>query len=271
MVLYALISGASIGALFLAGIVPGLLMALSISMLILSIAKRRNLPRGEPVPLRQWPAAFGQAAVPLTLPVVLLGGIWGGVFTPTEAAAVAALWAILIGAVWYRTLTRKIVARGLSGIVAAIRHRDAAADQFLHRQLRDHQRRIGDGLSRWIAGLNLSPLVFLLLVNVMFLVLGTVLDSAVMLLVFVPVLLPTVKALGIDLVHFGVVVIVNFMIAIISPPLRIDPVHPVVADQGADARDQPRDLAILRAAVDRAADPDRVPGNHACSCRERSG
>ena len=73
-------------------------------------------------------------------------------------------------------------------------------------------------LSRWIASLNLSPLAFLLLVNVMFLVLGTVLDAAVMLLVFVPVLLPTVKALGIDLVHFGVVVIVNFMIAIISPP-----------------------------------------------------
>ena len=139
MVLYALISGASIGALFLAGIVPGLLMALSISILILLIAKRRNLPRGEPVPLRQLPDAFGRAFVPLTLPVVLLGGIWGGVFTPTEAAAVAAFWAILIGAVWYRTLSFAGIVRGVPGIVAAIVGRDAAADLVLHRELRHHQ------------------------------------------------------------------------------------------------------------------------------------
>ena len=218
MVLYALISGASIGALFLAGIVPGLLMALSISILILLIAKRRKLPRGEPVPLRQWPEAFGQAFVPLTLPVVLLGGIWGGVFTPTEAAAVSALWAIIIGAVWYRTLSWKSLLEVFqeSSRQSAIVMLLLISSFIINYAITNEG--IGDGLSRWIAGLNLSPLVFLLLVNVMFLVLGTVLDSAVMLLVFVPVLLPTVNALGIDLVHFGVVVIVNFMIAIISPP-----------------------------------------------------
>jgi tripartite ATP-independent transporter DctM subunit len=218
MVLYALISGASIGALFLAGIVPGLLMALSISILILLIAKRRKLPRGEPVPMRQWPAAFGQAFVPLTLPVVLLGGIWGGVFTPTEAAAVSALWAMIIGGLWYRTLSFKTLVDAFqessrqSAIVMLLLISSFIVNYAITNE------GIGDSLSRWIAGLNLSPLAFLLLVNVMFLVLGTVLDSAVMLLVFVPVLLPTVKALGIDLVHFGVVVIVNFMIAIISPP-----------------------------------------------------
>jgi C4-dicarboxylate transporter DctM subunit len=218
MVLYALISGASIGALFLAGIVPGLLMALSISILILLIAKRRNLPRGEPVPIRQLPQAFGQAFVPLTLPVVLLGGIWGGVFTPTEAAAVAAFWAILIGAVWYRILS-------FAGIAEAFRESTRQSSVVMLLLISSFivnyaitNEGLGDALSRWIASLDLSPIAFLLLVNVMFLLLGTVLDAAVMLLVFVPVLLPTVKALGIDLVHFGVVVIVNFMIAIISPP-----------------------------------------------------
>jgi tripartite ATP-independent transporter DctM subunit len=218
MVLYALISGASIGALFLAGILPGLLMALSISILILLIAKRRNLPRGEPVPLRKMPEAFGQAFVPLTLPVVLLGGIWGGVFTPTEAAAVAAFWAILIGAVWYRTLS-------FAAILEAFRESSRQSSVVMLLLISSFivnyaitNEGLGEALSRWIASLNLSPLAFLLLVNVMFLLLGTVLDAAVMLLVFVPVLLPTVKALGIDLVHFGVVVIVNFMIAIISPP-----------------------------------------------------
>lgn len=218
MVLYALISGASIGALFLAGIVPGLLMALSISILILLIAERRNLPRGEPVPIRQLPQAFAQAFVPLTLPAVLLGGIWGGVFTPTEAAAVAAFWAILIGAVWYRTLSLVEIAEAFrestrqSSVVMLLLISSFIVNFAITNE------GLGEALSRWIASLNLTPIAFLLLVNVMFLILGTVLDAAVMLLVFVPVLLPTVKALGIDLVHFGVVVIVNFMIAIISPP-----------------------------------------------------
>jgi tripartite ATP-independent transporter DctM subunit len=218
MVLYALISGASIGALFLAGIVPGLLMALSISILILLIAERRKLPRGEPVPIRQLPQAFAQAFVPLTLPAVLLGGIWGGVFTPTEAAAVAAFWAILIGAVWYRTLSLAEIAEAFrestrqSSVVMLLLISSFIVNYAITNE------GLGEALSRWIASLNLTPIAFLLLVNVMFLILGTVLDAAVMLLVFVPVLLPTVKALGIDLVHFGVVVIVNFMIAIISPP-----------------------------------------------------
>ncbi len=218
MVLYALISGASIGALFLAGIVPGLLMALSISILIAIIAKKRNLPRGEPIPIREWPCIFARAAVPMTLPMVLLGGIWGGVFTPTEAAAVSALWAILIGFVWYRSLS-------MTSLIEVFREssRQSAIvmllliSSFIVNYAITNEG-LGEALSRWIAHLNLSSIAFLLLVNVLFLLLGTVLDGAVMLLVFVPVLLPTVKALNIDLVHFGVVVIVNFMIAIISPP-----------------------------------------------------
>lgn len=218
MVLYALISGASIGALFLAGIVPGLLMALSISILIALIAKRRGLPRGEPVSLREWPCVFARAAVPMTLPVVLLGGIWGGIFTPTEAAAVSAFWAMLIGAVWYRNLTiRSLIAvfqesSRQSAIVMLLLISSFIVNYAITNE------GLGETLARGIAGLNLSPFAFLILVNVLFLVLGTVLDGAVMLLVFVPVLLPAVKALNIDLVHFGVVVIVNFMIAIISPP-----------------------------------------------------
>ena len=218
MVLYALISGASVGALFLAGILPGLLVAFSISILILLIAKKRGLPRGEKIPLRAWPGIFAQSAVPLTLPVVLLGGIWGGVFTPTEAAAVAALWAILIGAVWYRSLSLKTLidvfheSSRQSALVMMLLISSFIVNYAITNE------GLGEGIARWIASLDLTPLMFLLLVNVMFLVLGTVLDGAVMLLVFVPVLLPSVKALGIDLVHFGVVVILNFMIAIISPP-----------------------------------------------------
>jgi tripartite ATP-independent transporter DctM subunit len=218
MVLYALLSGASIGALFLAGILPGLLMAASISGWIYIVASRRNLPRGEAVPLGDVPRVLSQAAVPMTLPVVLLGGIWFGIFTPTEAAAVAAFWAAMIGFVWYRNLM-------LAKFVAVFREssRQSAivmmliVSSFVVNYAITNEG-VADAIARWFVANDFSPVAFMLVVNLMFLVLGTVLDGSVMLLVFVPVLLPTVKALGIDLVHFGVVIIVNFMIAIVSPP-----------------------------------------------------
>ena len=218
MVLYALLSGASIGALFLAGIVPGLLVALSISAWIFFIAGRRNLPRGETVPLRAWPRVIGQAAVPMTLPCVLLGGIWFGVFTPTEAAAVAAFWAIAIGVLVYRNLSLQALvdvfreSMRQSAIVMMLIMSSFIVNYAITRE------GIADSMADWFAGMEFSALAFMLVVNVLFLVLGTILDGAVMLLVFVPVLLPTVNALGIDLVYFGVVVIINFMLAIISPP-----------------------------------------------------
>lgn len=218
MVLYALLSGASIGALFLAGIVPGLLVALSISAWIFFIAGRRNLPRGETVPLRAWPRVIGQAAVPMTLPFVLLGGIWFGVFTPTEAAAVAAFWAIAIGLLVYRNLSLQALvdvfreSMRQSAIVMMLIMSSFIVNYAITRE------GIADSMAAWFAGMEFSALAFMLVVNVLFLVLGTILDGAVMLLVFVPVLLPTVNALGIDLVYFGVVVIINFMLAIISPP-----------------------------------------------------
>lgn len=218
MVLYALLSGASIGALFLAGIIPGIIVGFSISLWIYVIAGKRNLPRGEGVKLHEWPGVIAQTIVPMTLPVVLLGGIWFGVFTPTEAAAVAAFWAIMIGLVWYRNLSFKTLmavfreSSRQSTIVMML-----IVSSFIVNYAITNEG-VAEGMARWFAEKQFSPLMFMIVVNVLFLVLGTVLDGAVMLLVFVPVLLPTVKALGIDLVYFGVIVIINFMLAIISPP-----------------------------------------------------
>ncbi len=161
---------------------------------------------------------MGKAAIPLTLPVVLLGGIWGGIFTPTESAAVAALWALLIGVAIYRNLGLK----ALYAVFALSTRQSAVVMMLIVSSFIVNyaitSEGIAAGLAAAIARMELSPLGFLLMVNVIFLVLGTVLDGAVMLLVFIPVLLPTAKALGIDLVHFGVVAILNFMIAMISPP-----------------------------------------------------
>jgi tripartite ATP-independent transporter DctM subunit len=218
MVIYAILSQASVGALFLAGIVPGLLMAISLMVLIALIARRRGLPFGRPVALRELPAVFRAAVIPLTLPAVLLGGIWGGVFTPTESAAVAAFWAMLISLFVYRNLGLK----ALAAVFAASARQSTVVmmlivSSFIVNFALEREG-VAAGLAAWIDGLQLSPLGFVLVVNLVFLVLGTVLDGAVMLLVFVPVLLPSATALGIDLVHFGVVLILNFMIAMITPP-----------------------------------------------------
>ncbi len=218
MVIYALISGASIGALFLAGIVPGLVMAVSLMILIAIVARKRGLPRGAVVTLREIPAVFGRAFIPMTLPAVLLGGIWGGIFTPTESAAVAAFWAILLGVIVYRNLGMKalIAVFSLSARQSAVVMMLIVSSFVVNYAITSEG--VAAGLARYIDGLELSAIGFMLVVNVLFLVLGTVLDGAVMLLVFVPVLIPAAKALGIDLVHFGVVVILNFMIAMITPP-----------------------------------------------------
>lgn len=218
MVLYALISTASLGALFLAGIVPGLLMAACLMLWIALIAKKRQLSFGQKISLAQVPAVLLRSALPMTLPVLLLGGIWSGVFTPTESAAVAGLWAVLIGMYIYRNLDLRSLLKifALSARQSAVVMMLIGSSFIINYAITAEQ--VATNLAAYIATLNLSAVGFLLLVNVMFLILGTVLDGAVMLLVFVPVLLPSVNALGIDLVHFGVVVILNFMIAMITPP-----------------------------------------------------
>jgi tripartite ATP-independent transporter DctM subunit len=218
LVLYAVISGASVGALFLAGIVPAFLMALSLSILISIVAHRQNLPRAGESAHGGRVRILLEALVPLTLPAVLLGGIWSGVFTPTEAAAVAAFWAMLLGIVVYRNLDVKVL---LAVFLESARQSAIVMMLIISSFIINYaitNDGVAQGLASWITSMQLSQLQFLLLVNVLFLLLGTVLDGAVMLMVFVPVLLPAVNALGIDLVHFGVVVIINFMIAIISPP-----------------------------------------------------
>lgn len=218
MVIYALVSGASVGALFLGGVVPGVLMALLMMGVVQVIAKRRNMPREAPVPLSEWPAVLFRGALPLSMPIVLLGGIYSGAFTPTEAAAVAAAHALILAGVVYRALSW----RTLYGVVLESARGSAVITLILAGSFMLNYAFTAEGvpqmLATWVDTLKLSPLAFLLLVNLLFLVLGCFLDVSVLLLVFVPMLLPAVKSLGIDLVHFGVLVVLNMMIGLIHPP-----------------------------------------------------
>jgi tripartite ATP-independent transporter DctM subunit len=218
MILYALISDASIGYLFLGGVIPGLLMALAQMIIVAITARRKNFPVEDPVPLRALPRIIWEALPSLMMPVVLLGGIYGGFTTPTEAAAVAAAYALLISAGLYRSVSWADFYRSLAASArtsASIGMLIAGALVFNYVVTVEN---IPEALKGVLSGWNLSPAAFLILVNVLLLILGCVLEGTTILLIIVPVFIPTAQALGIDLVHFGVVVVVNIMIGLITPP-----------------------------------------------------
>jgi len=218
MVLYALVADASIGYLFLGGVVPGLMMTGVMMVQIAITARRRNFPVEEPVPLRKLPRMTWEALPVLFMPVVLMVGIYGGVTTPTEAAAVAAFYALLVSVLIYRSVRlRDFYASLLSSAktTATIGMLIAGALVFNYVVTIEN---IPRSLSAMLVSWELSPAMYLVIANALLLVLGCVLEGTTILLVIVPVLVPTAQALGIDLVHFGVVVVVNIMLGLITPP-----------------------------------------------------
>jgi tripartite ATP-independent transporter DctM subunit len=221
MVIYALVSDASIGYLFLGGIVPGLLMGAVLMALNAVLARRRGFAVETTVPLSQMPRITLNAFPALLMPVILLFGIYGGATTPTEAAAIAALYALILATVFYRALsfgefyrvmaesTRSSASVGLV-IGGALIFNYIVASENIPAQL-----------ATSLQGLDISPLAFLIAVNILFLILGCILDATTIILVIVPLFIPTCQQLGIDLVHFGVVTVVNCMIGLITPPYGV--------------------------------------------------
>ncbi|HVJ25746.1 MAG TPA: TRAP transporter large permease, partial [Burkholderiales bacterium] len=218
LVLYALVSDTSIGYLFLAGVVPGLLLGGVQMGLIAYTARRRNFPVEAPVALRELPRVTWQAFPALLMPVILLGCLYSGITTPTEAAAVAALYALLASAILYRSIGWGDVYASLmrsARITISIGMLIAGALVFNYViTVENIPRTLAALLKTW----ELSPIAFLLVANLVLLGLGCFLEGTTILLIIVPVLLPTAAALGIDPVHFGVVAVVNIMIGLITPP-----------------------------------------------------
>jgi tripartite ATP-independent transporter DctM subunit len=221
MVLYAMVSDQSVGALFLGGVGPGLLMTTALMVTVWIIAKQRNFPTEAVIPWRAYPLIILRGIPPLMMPAILLGGIYGGIFTPTEAAAVAGLYALFLAGIVYRALGLQTLSKVISDTVrsSAVIALIIAGAFIINYILVSEQ--IPNQLANWLQTFELSPLLFLLLVSILFLLLGCVLDAMTMLLVIVPIVLPTLKALGVDLVHFGVVVVVNMMIGLITPPYGV--------------------------------------------------
>ena len=218
MVLYALVSNTSIGFLFLAGILPGLIMGLVLIGMNTWISYRRDFGKEEPVPIAQLPLITLKSFPALLMPAILLTCIYSGVTSPTEAAAIAALYAFILAAGFYRALTIKSLyqlfvesARSSTSVALVI----GASMILTYVVVKEN---IPQTLSALLAGAEISPIIFLLLINLLILLVGCILDATVIILVIVPLFIPTCEALGIDLVHFGVLVVVNSMIGLITPP-----------------------------------------------------
>jgi tripartite ATP-independent transporter DctM subunit len=221
MVLYALVADTSVGYLFLGGVVPGLFMGVALMAAVAVIARRRGFPVEEGLRLSELPRVTLRAFPALLLPVVLLGCIYGGVTTPTEAAAIAAAYALLLAALGYRALDFRSFANVVvestraSAVVTLI-----IAGAFVFNYVVAAEQ-VPNQLAAWLARQEVSPTLFLLLVAAVFLLLGCLLDATTMLLVLVPLVLPALDRLGIDRVHFGVTITVNIMIGLVTPPYGV--------------------------------------------------
>ncbi len=218
MIIYGVTTGTSIGALFIAGAVPGILMGLALMAHSYGVGRRRGYV-GTPFPTapEAW-ATFRDAFLTLLMPVIVVGGILGGIFTPTEAAAVSVFCSLVLGGAVYRELRwahlpEVLVTTGLgTGIVMFLIATSTAYGWILARQ------GIPLALANAFTGMTRSPWVFLLLVNLLLLVVGTVMETVPAIIIFAPVLLPLAHRLGIDPVLFGVIMVVNLSLGLASPP-----------------------------------------------------
>jgi len=221
MVIYALVSDASIGYLFLGGVVPGLSLGVVFMYTNTIIARRRKYPVEEAVPVREIPRIAWNAFPALLLPVVLLFGIYGGIMTPTEGAAAAAAYALLAASLFYRAISlRQLynVLRSSAKMTTSIGMLFVGAMAFNYVVTIEN---VPLSVQHFISEFHLTSNGFLVLVNLLLLGLGCLLEGSTILLVIVPILIPTAKLLGIDLVHFGVVVVLNIMIGLVTPPFGL--------------------------------------------------
>jgi tripartite ATP-independent transporter DctM subunit len=219
MVIFGGMANVSVGKLFLGGAVPALFMAAFLMVAISILARRRDLPRDQKATWGEFGQSFRESATALVLPVIIMGGIIGGIFTPTEAAGVAAVYALILGLFIYRTLTVRMLPRlfAQTAMNTAVVMLIIAATSPLRWVIAAEQ--IPDAIFRLLSNVTSSPVVLLLILNVAFLVLGCVMETTAIIVLSTPILIPLIKAFHIDPVHFGVLFVLNLMIGLLTPPV----------------------------------------------------
>lgn len=223
MITYGVVTGASIGALFMGGFIPGILIGVSLGLVAYVIAKKNNYRGLDEKPTLQeiWDS-FKDAIWAILMPVIILGGIYGGVFTPTEAANIAVVYGLIVGFFIYKELTLKDMPQLIraaaisSSLVLLIISTASAFGLILTRE------QIPVKVANFLIGVTDSPLVLLMILNLLLLLVGTFMETNAAIIILAPILYPAIVKLGIDPVHFGIIMVVNLAIGMITPPLGVN-------------------------------------------------
>jgi tripartite ATP-independent transporter DctM subunit len=218
LVIYALMANVSVGGILVAGLVPGLMMGGALMLWIAVLARRRNLPRGEPFSLGRIVMTLRKGFLPLLTPVILIGGIISGVFTPTEAAAIAAVYATFLSMFVYRAVSARDLVEIMrstvvdTGVIMLVVSMAMIYGYLVTRA------GLTDAMVRWMAGVSTDPIIIGLLIIGFLLIVGCFLEATAAIIILTPVLLPIMQASGLDAMHMGVIIVLTMMIGLLTPP-----------------------------------------------------
>ena len=222
MVMYSVATNTSVGQLFMAGVIPGLLLAGFLGFTTWWRARKNNYPRMPKASFMERWKAFRESVWGLLLIVVVIGGIYTGIFTPTEAAAMSAVYAFLVAVFVYRDMNLRQIPKILldsANMSAMLLYIITNAVLFSFLMTSEQ---IPQTMAEWMVGQGMGPILFLLMVNVLLLLAGNVMEPSSIVLIFAPILFPMAMHLGIDPVHFGILIVVNMEVGMCHPPVGLN-------------------------------------------------
>jgi C4-dicarboxylate transporter DctM subunit len=222
LILFGVIAGASIGDLFIAGIIPGVFVGMSLILVAYFISRKRGYGKEEKSSLKEVASAFKSAILAILMPVIILGGIYGGIFTPTEGSVVAVVYGLIVGLLIYKEIKWKdlpeiFISSAITSSVILFIISCASIFGFLLTR-----EQIPAQISEGMLGITSNAIMILLIINVILLIVGTFLETSAAIVIMAPILVPIASAAGMDLVHFGVIMVVNLAIGMITPPVGIN-------------------------------------------------
>jgi C4-dicarboxylate transporter DctM subunit len=222
LILFGVIAGTSIGDLFIAGVLPGIFVGISLIIVAYFISRKRGYGKEEKSSFKDIAIAFKNAILAMLMPVIILGGIYGGIFTPTEGSVVAVVYGLIVGLLIYkeikwRDLPEIFISSAVTSAVILFIISCASIFGFLLTR-----EQIPQQISNIMLGATTNPIMLLIIINIILLIVGTFLETAAAIVILAPILVPVVSAAGIDLVHFGVIMVVNLAIGMVTPPVGIN-------------------------------------------------
>lgn len=222
MITYGVVTGSSIGTMFLAGFLPGVLIGLSLMIVAYFVSRSRGYRGGESTNLAKFGRAMREGIWAILMPVIILGGIYGGLFTPTEAANVAVVYGFIVSFFVYKELKLKdlpVILKSAAVSAAMVMLLIATATAFGVILTRE---KIPEAMANMFVEFTRNPIVFLMIINAFLLFIGTFMETNAAIIIIAPILFPVVTALGIDPIHFGIIMVVNLAIGMITPPLGVN-------------------------------------------------